>query len=195
MDITFERSFAEPRGGADAVRRLTRSTVVVALFGALVVFGAVGALASTRLDGFADDPVSLTTAAGPMFTLPALAPGQTVTRYATVASSGPAPSQVRLFASVSGTGLARFLTLTVTSGTGGTKHFVPDRTDHGAGPGIVFRGPLSSFPQTMDEGLDVRAGWTGGASRTFRFEITLADEPGAQGLTAGADFRWEARAS
>ncbi|MGZ4137715.1 MAG: hypothetical protein ACXVPX_09110 [Actinomycetota bacterium] len=191
MDITFEQPFAELRGGADSIRRLTRSAVVAVVFGALAVWGAAGALASTDAGGFVHDPVSVSTSTGTMFTLPALAPGESVTRFATVTSAG-SPATVRLFATVSGTGLARFLSITVTRGTGGTKAFVPATTG-GAGSGIVYSGTLADFPQTWGGGVRLGGTWPAGHGETYRFEISLSNAAAAQGLTAGADFRWEAR--
>ncbi len=192
MDITFARSIAEPRGGADSLRRLARSGVVAALFGTLAVWGTAGALASVHRPGFVSQHVEVASHTGTMFTMPGLAPGRTVTRYASVASTG-SPAAVRLYATSSGTGLARFLTLTVTRGTGGTDAFVPYGGDAGAGPGVVFRGRLSDFPTSWRDGLDVGGAWAPGETRTFRFEIRMSDADEAQGLAAGADFRWEAR--
>jgi hypothetical protein len=180
MDITFERVFADPRGGADTMRRLARAGVVAIVFGSLAVWGVVGALHADDAPGFVHDAVRVTSSSGTMFSLPALAPGQTVTRYATVRSSGSAAS-LRMFATTSGTGLARFLTLTITLGTAryGT-----------AGPEVVYSGPLSAFPASWNDGIDLGAA---GSTRRLRFDIRLADEPAAQGRGAGADFRWEAR--
>jgi drug/metabolite transporter (DMT)-like permease len=173
MDITFEDAFAGPRGGTDPMRRLRRSAVAAMLFGSLALWGATTALAEGRTGGFVHQGVGVTTRGGPMFSLPALAPGQTLTRHATVSSSGPA--HVRLYAAVRGTGLARFLTLTVTRGGD-----------------VLFSGPLSRFPRTWAAGVDAGT-WTAGERRTFVFEITLSDAAAAQGLRADADFRWEAR--
>ena len=104
MDVTFEHPFAEPR---DATRggRLGRSLLIGAIFGSLAVWGATTAIAVRPTGGFVHDPVSLATRGGTMFSVPPLAPGQSVTRYATVATTGPA-SSLRLYGEVSGTGLA-----------------------------------------------------------------------------------------
>jgi hypothetical protein len=194
MEITFEHAFAGRRGGAEPVRRLARTVVVGSLFGALAISGVVGALAATSETGFGHQPVYLAeTDSGTMFSLPALSPGQTVTRYATVSSGGSAPSAVRLFATISGTGLQRFLTLTVTRGTGDADAFVPDADRGGAGPGVVFQGRLSRFPTTWEKGIDAGGSWATGEAHVYRFEVTLSDRSAAQGLSAGADFRWEAQ--
>jgi hypothetical protein len=191
MDITFEQPFAELRGAADSARRLARSAVVAVVFGALAVWGVAGALASTEAGGFVHDPVSVSTSSGTMFSLPALAPGESVTRFATVTSTG-SPATVHLFATVSGTGLARFLSITVTRGTGGAKAFVPATTG-GAGSGIVYSGTLADFPRAWVGGLRLGPTWPAGHAETYRFEISLANDAAGQTLTAAADFRWEAR--
>jgi hypothetical protein len=188
MDIAFQPPFAEPRGGADVVRRLGRSAVVAAVFGALAVWGAAGAIASPHAGGFVRDPVSVSTGFGTMFSLPVLAPGATVTRYATVTAAG-SPSAVRLYARVSGTGLARFLSLTVTRGTAGTDGFAPAGA---AGSGVVYSGTLAAFPRTWEGGIDLGLA-SSGRAETYRFEITLSSAATAWGRTAGADFEWEAR--
>jgi hypothetical protein len=190
MDVTFEHPFAEPR---DATRggRLGRSLLIGAIFGSLAVWGATTAIAVRPTGGFVHDPVSLATRGGTMFSVPPLAPGQSVTRYATVATTGPA-SSLRLYGEVSGTGLARFLTVRVTRGTGGAHTFVP--AGGVAAQSLVFRGRMSAFPRSWAGGLDV-----GGARasspdvQTLRFQISLANDRRAQGLSAGIDFRWEAR--
>jgi hypothetical protein len=191
MDITFEQPFADPRGSADRVRRFGRTAIVALVFGALATWGAAGALASPDAGGFTSHPVSVSAGAGTMFRLPEIAPGRTITRFATVRSSG-GPATVRLFAHVSGIGLARWLSITVTRGTGGAHGFVPASADRGAGPGVVYSGRLSAFPASWDDGIDLGAGSTVGTA-TFRFDIRISDAAAAQGLAAGADFVWEAR--
>jgi hypothetical protein len=113
-----------------------------------------------------------------MFFVPPLEPGQSVTRNATVASTGPAAS-VRLFGEVSGTGLARFLTIRVTRDTGRTDALAP--AGGGTAPTVVFRGRMRAFPRGWEDGLDVGDARTSRHLQTFRFEITLADDPRAQG--------------
>jgi hypothetical protein len=189
MDIAFEHPFAEPRGGADVVRRLGRSAVVAAVFGALAVWGAAGAIASTHAGGFVHDPVSVSTGSGTMFSLPTLAPGETVTRYATVTAAG-SPAAVRLYARVSGSGLDRFLSLTVTRGAAGTEGFA---SASAAGSGIVYSGTLADFPRTWEGGIDLGLTSSDRDETTYRFEITLSRAAAARGRTAGADFEWEAR--
>jgi hypothetical protein len=204
MDITFGQLHAELRGRAAGVRGVGRSVLLAVLLGSLAVWGATTAFAAGSPDGFAHEPISLVTDRGAMFSLASMAPGETETRYVTVASTGSARS-LRMFATVAGTGLARFLTVRVTRGTGGAGAFLPfgnggagsflPSGTGGAGAGVVFRGRLSAFPTTWATGLDLGAAAEPGRTETFRVEIRLAEDAGAQGLTAGADFHWEARAS
>jgi hypothetical protein len=191
MDITCEQPFSELRGAADSVRRLARSAAVAVVFGALAVWGVAGALASSEVGGFVHDPVSVSTSTGTMFSLPALAPGESVTRFATVTSTG-SPATVHLFATVSGTGLARFLSITVTCGAGGAKAFVPATTG-GAGSGIVYSGSLADFPRAWLGGVRLGPTWPADHAETYRFELSLANDAAGEALTAAADFRWEAR--
>jgi hypothetical protein len=82
------------------VRGVGRSVLVTVLLGSLAVWGATTAFAAGSPDGFEHGPISLVTDRGSMFSLASMAPGETVTRYVTVASSGPARS-LRMFAAVS----------------------------------------------------------------------------------------------
>jgi hypothetical protein len=52
---------------------------------------------------------------------------------------------------------------------------------------------MTALPRGWEDGLHVGDARTSRHLQTFRFEIPLADDPRAQGLTAGIDFRWEAR--
>ena len=141
-----------------------------------------------------------------MFAMPNMAPGASEERCIMVSYTGTLPATVRLYGTTPGTGpgLAPYLELTVTRGTGGSfgtcAGFTPDPVDHvGAGPGVIFDGTLDGWPDTYGTGLvDPSAApeqWTTGESHTYRFEVglspALADE--AQGLTAGQTFVWEAR--
>jgi hypothetical protein len=189
----MEIAFGHPFGGAPRSAiggRVVRSTVVVGAVAFLVVRAGLGSLAGPAgARGFETRPVSVTTRdTRPMFSLPGLVPGQAVTRDATIAEAGPA-SDLRLFAGVTDGGLARSLTLIVTVGRGRGDAFVPDE---GAGTdgGVVYRGPLASFPASWTDGISV--GSTG--TPTFRFRVSLPERVSRQGATAGASFVWEARA-
>ena len=95
--------------------------------------------------------------------------------------------------------------LTVTRGTDSSPsfdscaNFTPDATNYvGAGNGVVYSGPLSSFPASYAAGIvDPTSGspetWSQSEAHSYRFVVTLQDDNAAQGLTGNALFTWEAR--
>jgi hypothetical protein len=140
-----------------------------------------------------------------LVSLPAAAqPGDSSTGCIKVTYGGSLPASVRLYATVSG-GLAAHLTLTVTRGDDGSPSFpscsgfVPDAADYGYGPnGVVYQGALSGFPSSYASGIvDPTPGsaetWTPSESHSYRYAISLNDDPAAQGLSSSATFRWDAR--
>jgi hypothetical protein len=76
---------------------------------------------------------------------------------------------------------------------------VPDTADYGYGPnGVVYEGALSSFPSSYAGGIvdptpASAETWTPSESHSYRYAISLNDDPAAQGLSSSATFRWEAR--
>jgi hypothetical protein len=190
MEISFEGPHAQTPSALD---RLLRSAFVVAAAGFLVVRAGLGSVAGPGSGAaFETRPVVVAAAvAHPMFSVPALAPGQSVTRDATIAVSGPS-SDVRLFADASRTRLARSLVVTVTRGTVRGGSFAPDE---GAGTigGVLYHGPLASFPASWTDGIRLRSTRAGEASSTFRFRVWLPERFSTQGAVAVASFVWEAR--
>ncbi len=127
-------------------------------------------------------------------TMPNAAPGATETSYVEIAYGGTLPSSVRLYADVRGTGLDRFLTLTVTRGTGTGSGFAPDAVDYvGAGRGVLYAGTLADLPTSYANAVIDPDVWQGSQTRTFRMAVAVADDNDAQGRTADVDFHWEAR--
>ena len=123
-----------------------------------------------------------------------LAPGGPRTACTTVTNAGPASAAVRLFGSTTGTGLDRFLRITVARGRlttdaeGGSCRGFESQA-------VLFSGSLRAFPDAYEEGIaDPDTSWDPGQSRAYRITVTLGDDPAAQGLTAGQSFVWEARA-
>jgi hypothetical protein len=105
------------------------------------------------------------------------------------------PEPVRLYgADVSGA-LAEYLDLVVEVGPDGgvfgdCSRFGPESQ--------LFSGTLAEFGgrhSAFDSGLAAWAPVAPGESRSFRFTVTVRDEPEAQGLSAGFGFSWEARAA
>jgi hypothetical protein len=199
VDTTIGKA---PRGtGKGVFPRVAVTLLVVATLGPLAVQNAVAALgdpATGQEGGFRAGTVYITSDGGGQATLsmPDGAPGQVATSYTTIRYEGSLPAGVRLYASTSGTGLARFLRLTITRGKGAGKSFIPDSIDYaGAGPGVLYRGTLAAFPSDWANGVVDPQSWMQGASHTYRFVAKLANDPAAEGLTAEASFSWEARSA
>jgi hypothetical protein len=167
------------------------------LIGLQVGLEGFGAAARADDTGFAAGTVYLTSSeTSPLFRVPNGGPGSTATSTITITYEGTLPATVRLYGATSGTGLARFLSLTITRGTGHGPRFVPDPDDPiGAGPGVIYQGALAAFPTSFATGVADRQTWEQGATHSYRFVLRLADDPRIQGLTAGASFTWEARSS
>jgi hypothetical protein len=195
MDAVVE---PEPRGGSTARRLgsiLIRLVFALFLIGLLAPAAAWSALAAEP-EGFEGAAHSLTSdhGVGPLLTMVDGGPGSTVTSDITLTYRGAEPAFVRLYATSAGTGLARFLRVSITRGAVDDAGFAADRTDYtGLGIGVLYRGPLAGLPSSFASGLPDPGTWSDGGSHTYRFEITLVGDPRAQGLRASVSFRFEAR--
>jgi hypothetical protein len=149
--------------------------------------------------------LSSNSAGGTAMVMSEMVPRDSVETCSVVSYSAAIPATVRLYGATTGTGLDRYLQLTVTRGTGSPSAgapcsgFVPDRAAYNGLPrGVIFRGTLNEFPDAYEVGLidPIRTRpetWRNGESHAYRFSITLLADNGAQGLTAGQSFTWEAR--
>lgn len=143
--------------------------------------------------------VVLSTDAGSsaVFTVGSAQPDTTITRCVTVSYDGTLPARVRLYGSSSGA-LAQYLTLEVVRGTkqpganGDCTGFSADTADHaGLGAGVIWRGPLDTFPGSSTPLLDPQS-WTVGDKHAYQFRLTMSSAEAAQGLSATMSFTWEA---
>jgi len=187
--------------------------LVAVVVAAAVATLAVGFTAASFMDStsnagssFATGTVSITDndAGAFMLALSSATPGNSDTSCITVTYTGSLDSSVRLYATVTGT-LAPHLQLTVSRGTDPSPsfdactNFTPDGADYiGSGPGIVYSGLLSAYPTTYGAGIvDPTSGspetWTTSEAHSYRFVISLNNNPAAQGLSSTATFRWQAR--
>jgi predicted ribosomally synthesized peptide with SipW-like signal peptide len=190
-------------------RKILLTLLVLGAFGVVsgaATFSAFSSQTSSSANSFSAGTVQLTDndLDVAMLSLSNAQPGATDTSCILVTYSGSLSSTVRLYGAVAGA-LAPYLTLTVTRGDDPTpvfddcNGFVADSTDYvGAGAGVVYQGALSAFPASYAAGLvDPLAAspetWTTGETHTYRFVVSLADDNGAQGLSATAAFTWEAR--
>jgi hypothetical protein len=126
-------------------------------------------------------------------------PGGSDTGCVNVTYSGTTAANVRLYGTVAGTGLAPYLTLTVTRGTipgtptaGSCTGFTADTTGS-----VVYTGTLSAFPSSSGTAIADASSWTASTQHAYKFVVTLPSgvAAGAQGLTATADFTWQAVSS
>jgi hypothetical protein len=187
-------------------RRIVLSALVLGAGGLAAgagTFSAFSATAGNPGNEFSAGTVALADddAGAALVSLPANArPGDSSTRCINVSYTGTLPAQVRLYANVSG-GLADHLTVTITRGSQGAPSFpsctgfAADGADYGYGAnGIVFQGKLSGLPASYASAIaDPDGSWTNGEARSYRYAVTVDDTPAAQGLSASATFRWEAR--
>lgn len=196
---------------ASSVRRVRLGAVAVLVVGLVVNLVGTGtwsafSATSANAAAFAAGTVTLADNDGGVaaVSLSGARPGDVATGCVTVTYAGSLPAGVRIYGTAVGA-LAPYLTLAITRGSdptpsaGSCATFAPDATDHvGAGPGVVFSGPLSSLPATWVAGVADPAPatpetWTTSEARTYRIRITLAADPAAQGRSATASFVWEAR--
>lgn len=141
-----------------------------------------------------------------LITLNNARPNQTATSCVTITYRGAKPVRMKLFGARAGSGLDRYVELTVTRGTSRARSpksctgFKADRRNYrGAGAGVVFKGLFSQFPQTWNAAPYDPAGraaerWTKGEARAFRFHVRVLDDQAAMGLWLTQKFTWQVRA-
>jgi hypothetical protein len=125
-----------------------------------------------------------------------LAPGSTHSRCIDVAYVGAVdPSPVLLYAADVSGDLAGYLDLVVEMGPttdapfGSCSSFVPSST--------VYSGTLADFATdhpAYDRGVPTWDPQDGDTTRSFRFSLSVHDDPAAEGATTSFGFTWEARA-
>lgn len=190
-------------------RRIVRLALVLGVLGLVAGGGSYAAFSSSTEnpgDSFAAGNVVLSDndAGAALLSLTGAVPGDSTTRCITVTYDGSLPAAVRLYGSVSGA-LGSHLELTVTRGTdaapsfGSCSGFTADSADYvGAGSGVVYSGTLASYPSSYASGIvdpvpGSPATWSISDAHTYRFMVSLNDDPAAQGQSASASFTWEAR--
>ena len=139
---------------------------------------------------------------GAMFNSTGLMPGTSVQRCIDVTYTGNIdPLLVRIYATAPPTGtLGTYLNLTVDVGDDTTDAF-GSCTNFGAvgGSTNVYTGTLAGFAAAHPDYANGRSTtWdpTGtGQTKTFRFTVSVQDNPSAEGLTSTFGFSWETRTS
>ena len=203
------RPAARPRPRWSRSRRSVLTMLVIGVAGLLAGAGSYAVFTATTGNtgnSFASGTVTIqdNDSNTAMLALANAKPGDADTSCIRIEYTGSLDSTVRLYGSVSGS-LASYVTLTVTRGTDSSPsfdscaNFTPDATNYiGAGNGVVYSGPLSSFPASYAAGIvDPTSGspetWSQSEAHSYRFVVTLQDNNAAQGLTGNASFTWEAR--
>jgi hypothetical protein len=141
-----------------------------------------------------------------MLTMTGMKPGDTDTSCITVTSTGTLSSALRMYGTTGGTGLAPYLSLVVTRGTGGSfdncTGFAADAGNYiGQGAGVLYNGLLSAYPTSFATSIPDLAAvstsevWTTGETHSYRFALTVADNNAAQGLNYSQTFTWDARST
>lgn len=172
--------------------RVALSALVVAILGPLVVMNVAAALNAPRTgdrQGFGRVPAIVSSSEGAL-TLDGAAPGSSTIEYVTVRTPSAAAA-VELTTAVSGTGLDRFLRITVVRGSGTGASFRPDSADHAdLGPDVLYEGTLAGLRGTSL--VDPAGSWAVDEAHTYRIVAALEDTNAAQGLTASVDLAWAA---
>jgi hypothetical protein len=174
--------------------RLAATILVVAILGPVAAVSAAAAIGPQGPGIQQHAPIDSIVADGVALSLPNAGPGDVAESYVTVRYRGERPAEIRLFGTTEGTGLDRYLALTITRGRGTGPGFVPDAADHlGLGPGVVFHGRLADLPDDAAHALtDPHGPWVGPETWTYRLRVRMTGANAAQGLTAAQTFSWTA---
>jgi hypothetical protein len=127
-----------------------------------------------------------------------LMPGTTETRCIDVTYTGTVdPLPVKLYSSGAPTGtLAPYLDLTIEVGTDSTPVF--GNCAGFAASSTLYTGTVGGFATangTYAAGVSTWDPGVGPETRTFRFSISVQDDPAAEGLTTTFGYSWETRTS
>jgi hypothetical protein len=184
----------------------SRQVQVFTMLAALVVVGmltlqasraAFNASTSNGVNNLVAGTVSIADddAGSVMFNLSAMTPAVAVARCINVIYTGSVTSDVRLYGTVGGSGLATYLNTTIEVGTGAAGGSSFDCT--GFSPSAtIHNGTLAAFGAANTNyanGLGGFSGATNPTTRSYRVTVTVADNNAAQGLAASTTLTWEAQ--
>jgi hypothetical protein len=190
--------------------KLAATAAVLALCGLLAsaaTWSNINSTASNPTNSFAIGTVTIASNAGSsaVLSLTNAQPGAVTTGCIKVTYSGTLPATVKLYGTGGGSGLNQYLTLVVTRGTfsgtpgpGDCTGFTADTTNYiSQGAGVMYSGTLANWPATAAAALGDPTGsspetWTTGETHGYQFQVTLANNPAAQGLTGTETFTFEA---
>ena len=132
-----------------------------------------------------------------LFDLTGLNGGQTFTRCINVTYTGSLTSDVKLYGSVGGTGLAAGINTTVDVGTGaagGATFGCGGFTEGDAG--AEFSGTLAGFGTShsnFSNGVGEYDNATNPTTKSYRISLTVTNDNSYQGKNASVSFTWEAQ--
>jgi hypothetical protein len=132
-----------------------------------------------------------------LFNTSAMKPGDSSTKCVNVSYTGTLTSNVKLYGSVGGTGLASYLTTTIEVGTGAAGGGAMSCTGFTASS-TLHNGTLAAFGAANTNFANGLGGFDAAANPTtksYRLTVALADDNNAQGKNASATFTWEAQSS
>jgi hypothetical protein len=193
-------------------KRFVLTLAAIALIGVLAgaqTWAAYDATTANTTNSFATGTVELSDndSGTAMLSLSAALPGATDTGCITVGYTGSLSAAVRLYGTTTGSGLDAYLDLKITRGSfsgappafDSCATFTADATDYvGSGSGVIYNGTLQAFPDDFAAGRvdPLPAGpatWTTGESHVYKIQVTLKNNPSAEGKGATQTFTWEAR--
>ena len=174
------------------MRRFRELLVLVLLLGIGLAAGSAGTwadwAAATQNTGnsVATGTVALSDSdnGSSVFVFSGISPGPQPSRCVLVTNAGTVGVDVALTGTVSGA-LKDHMTIKVTRGAKNATCASP-----GAGT-VLYDGELNTFPSS---GTSLETtGWGAGDKHPYVFELTLRNDPAAQGQTASVGMRWDAR--
>ena len=186
---------------------LLRTLLIIGAASTAAVFGTFSAFSDTTDNAgnrLATGDVDLTDndADGKLYFDTNARPGNTYEKCIKVTYSGSLASDVKLYSSAVGA-LGDYVNLKITPGT------QPDTTGMACDPsftaessGAIYNGELDEFAATHSSFANGLAdspgagtgGWTSGQSVVYKFEVTIQDDPAAEGKDTNAHtFTWEAQ--
>lgn len=183
--------------------------IAAAILSLTVVTGAVvrsssaafsDSTANTGNSFAAGDVVIDDDAASALFTVPAMQPGDVVTRCINVNYTGSLDAATKMYGAVTaGTGLADYINVEIERGTGSTDAACTGFSSTASLWTTAGDGDLGVFTSTTTDyatGIDNWAVTGGGAtdSASYRIQVELQNDNNAQGLTSTVSLTWEAQA-
>lgn len=182
-------------------RKLLLTLLIVGVIGSIAGIGTFSAFSDTTSNdnnSFAAGTVYITDddAGAALYSVTNQAPLDSVTNCINVTYLGTLDADVHFYASLSGGALEPYVDVLVEEGTGATAFgdctgFTP--------AGTVYTGTLAGMPTSWASGPATGGTWAQNDTHSYRFTVTLQDDPAANGGSGGSlstglhSFIWEAQ--